>query len=71
MTFGQFIRNKRQSMALTQSDLASHLGYNSVAMVSMLETGERYWSLDHVIKIAELFDIEAWELVREWTLSMS
>lgn len=66
ITFGQFIRRKRNEAGLTQTDLANFLGYASYRMVGMLENGERYWQFEHVIKLARLFDMQDWELVKEW-----
>lgn len=66
ITFGQFIKQKRVEAKLTQRDIADYLGYASYAMISMLEGGERYWQLDHVVKLAKLFDVPVWKLIKEW-----
>lgn len=66
MTFGQFIKQKRLKMNLTQTDLADHFGYKSYMMVSYLENGLRQWTLYHVFDIAKLFDMPASELLKEF-----
>ncbi len=64
--FGKFIKQKRLAANLTQKQVAEHLGYNSQEMISYLENDRRFWQLNHVVKLAELFNMPASELIKEW-----
>lgn len=66
-TFGQFIKQKRVEAKLTQVQVAAHLGYDSQEMISLLENNERYWTLRHIRLAADLFGMQPWELMREWS----
>lgn len=66
MTFGKFIRQKRLKAKLTRSQVADCLGYDSHQMIDLLENRDSFWTLHHVMLLADLFDMQLWELVKEW-----
>ncbi len=65
-TFGQFIKQKRLKANLSQKEVAEHLGYDSKSMVSLLENRERFWTLWHIMLLADLLNMQPWELLKEW-----
>lgn len=65
-TFGQFIKQKRLNANLAQGQVAAYLGYDSHVMISLLENREQFWTLHHFLLLADLFEVQPWELMREW-----
>jgi len=55
--FGEILRTRRESMNLTQGELAERLGLQRTSITNM-EKGNQIPSLPYVIAIAQLFDME-------------
>ena len=53
---GEIIQKLRKERALTQKELAEHLGF-SESYISYIEKGERNISINDLQKIAELFSV--------------
>ena len=51
-TVGQRIRSAREKASLTQSELATKLGYNSPTAISLIEADERSVKVEMLYKIA-------------------
>ncbi len=66
LTFGQFIKQKRSQAKLTQIQVANYLGYYDAEIMDLLENRERFWTVHHVELLASLFDVQPWELMKEW-----
>lgn len=56
------IKELRKEAGLTQAELASKIGVNTVTL-SRYETGNRNPKLDKLIKISKVFDIKLEELL--------
>ena len=69
MTFGQFIRQKRESLNISQKPLMDALD-RSRGGISRLESGGLQWKLDDVIAVAPVFRMSASELVEEYIKSI-
>lgn len=61
-TVGQNIRQFRERLGFTQSTVADYLGI-AREQVSYYETGARPVSTDHLQKLADLFGIDAYDLL--------
>lgn len=66
MTFGQFVRQLREQHNLSQDAVAQALGYAHRAQVNRMENDERPWRLESIQRLAQLFDMPASELLREF-----
>ena len=55
-TFGQYIRNLRNSKIYTLTQLAAKLGIDSGAL-SKIETGKKVFDDRLILKLAEIFDL--------------
>jgi transcriptional regulator with XRE-family HTH domain len=53
-TVGQRIKNARDKASLTQSELATKLGYNSPTAISLIEADERNVKVEMLYKIAQV-----------------
>lgn len=53
-TVGQRIKSAREKASLTQSELATKLGYSSPTAVSLIEAGERSVKVETIEKIASI-----------------
>lgn len=53
MTIGERIKNRRQELGMTQSDLAKKLGYTDRASVSRVESGQIDLPQSRIVKFAE------------------
>jgi transcriptional regulator with XRE-family HTH domain len=60
---GQVVRAKRRALGITQKDLASSIGLDSHAAVSMFEQGKRDLSLFQARLIAQKLEIAPAELL--------
>lgn len=65
MTFAKFARLKRTEAGITISECASGLGITPDAYLKK-EQDNRGWSLDDVINLANLYGIQASDLLREF-----
>jgi len=66
MTFGQFIKQKRQHNKLSQQSLATACGFAHRSAILRLEQDRLEWKLKEVMSIAELFGLSASELLAEF-----
>lgn len=66
MTFGQFIRAKRQRAKLSQQHLATACGFAHRSNILRLENGILEWKLKEVVSVAGLFGLSASELLSEF-----
>lgn len=64
--FGQFIKQKYLKALLTQDQVADYLGYDNAEIMILLENRDRFWTVQHVEKLADLFDMQPGELMMEW-----
>ena len=62
--FGQYVKKKRIKLGLTQADLASKLG-NDYQNISRMERGEITPTIFWCYKLANAFDIDLSELIKE------
>lgn len=56
MTVGERIALRRKALGLTQSELASLMGYKSKAAISKIETGVNDIAQSTIVKFAEVLD---------------
>jgi len=63
--FGDKLRVLRTRHNLTLRDLAAQLGYTTHGYVNAVEKGRKKPSLEFVVKVAELFDVTADQLLRD------
>lgn len=56
MTVGERIAQRRKTLGLTQSELASMMGYKSKAAISKIETGVNDIAQSTIVKFAEVLD---------------
>jgi transcriptional regulator with XRE-family HTH domain len=61
--FGPALRRLRHEKNLTQDKLSEMVGVAS-PYISMLESGHNYPNLAMLFKLADAFEIEAWEIVK-------
>jgi len=66
MTFGQFIKQKRQGSKLSQQVLATACGFAHRSNILRLERDELEWKLKEVVSVAELFGLSASQLLAEF-----
>ena len=66
MTFGQFIKQKRQQSKFSQQRLADACGFAHRSAILRLEQDRLEWKLKEVVSIAELFGLSASELLSEF-----
>lgn len=66
MTFGQFIRQKREGLGLSQQSLTDACGFAHRSEISKLEAGKLEWKLSQVQKVARLFEMTTAELLNEF-----
>ena len=64
-TFGDIIKNKRESKGLILRQVASALDIDQ-AIVSKFERGERKPSTEQVEKFAEFYDLDKNKLITSW-----
>jgi transcriptional regulator with XRE-family HTH domain len=64
-TFGDIIKNKRESKGLILRKVASALDIDQ-AIVSKFERGERKPSKEQVEKFAEFYDLDKNKLITSW-----
>lgn len=64
---GLVIKEYRLNLRLTQREVASRIG-TTVTYLSMLENGHRGASIDTLDKLAAVFEIATWYLLRLSTL---
>jgi transcriptional regulator with XRE-family HTH domain len=66
--FGVFARQKRKEAKLSQNQVAIALGYsaNSRTIMYRLERGDAVWSIDHMIGLAELYELTLSELIDQF-----
>lgn len=64
-TFGDIIRNERESKALILRQVASALDIDQ-AIISKFERGERKPSKDQVEKFAEFYNLDKNRLITSW-----
>lgn len=55
---GDLIRRQRESMGLTQADLAKQLGYGYGNFIGMLETGKAKFPLPRAVDYAKVLGID-------------
>lgn len=61
-SFGEFVKNRRKHLRLTQRDVAQALGMNSIAFISEVEAGTRHLAEEHWPKLAEILQTSVEEL---------
>lgn len=66
MTFGQFIKLKRESLGLSQQQLTDVCGFAHRSEISKLEAGKIEWKLNQIQAIAQLFEMTISELLSEY-----
>lgn len=66
MTFGQFIKQKRQQSKLSQQSLATACGFKHRSAILRLEQDRLEWKLKEIMSIAELFGLSASQLLAEY-----
>ena len=62
---GEKLRTLRKHHHMTLIDLAEALGYASHGYLSLIETGKKKPSAEFVLKVAQLFNISADQLLRD------
>ncbi|MEN6378552.1 MAG: helix-turn-helix transcriptional regulator [Methanofastidiosum sp.] len=60
---GETIRNLRTERGMSQFDLATLLGYDSVTAISLIEQGKRNLSIDKLKKVSEIFNISIQDIL--------
>ncbi len=63
--FGQFIRSKRETLGLYQSDVASRLGVSQV-YYSQIECGKRNTDLVLALKICQILNLNLSDYIKEY-----
>lgn len=58
MNIAQALNERRLQLAISQQELAEHLGYRNRSSVSLLEKEEREWTFINVVKACELLELE-------------
>lgn len=66
ITFGQFIKLKRETLGVSQQTLTDACGLNHRSEISRLEAGKFEWKLNQVVAIAGVFGTTASKLLAEW-----
>lgn len=61
-SFGEFVKNRRKQLRLTQRAVAQALGMNSIAFISEVEAGTRHLAEEHWPKLAEVLQTSLQEL---------
>jgi transcriptional regulator with XRE-family HTH domain len=61
-SFGEFVKNRRKQLRLTQRAVAQALGMSSIAFISELEAGTRHLAEEHWPKLAEVLQTPIEEL---------
>ncbi len=61
-SFGDFVKNRRKQLRLTQRVVAQALGMSSIAFVSEVEAGTRRLAETHWPKLAEILETSVEEL---------
>lgn len=68
MTFSQFAKRKRLQSGHTQQQCAEAIGLKSRSAYRHKEQGERKWTLDDIVNLAEFYCIAPSELMVEWEI---
>jgi len=60
VTIGKNVKKYRMQKGLSQWDLATKMGYESVSIVSMSEVCSRnkHFNIEHLIKISKILEVE-------------
>jgi len=61
-SFGDFVKNRRKQLRLTQRAVAQALGMHSIALISEVEAGTRHLAEEHWPKLAEVLQTTVEEL---------
>lgn len=61
-SFGEFIKNRRKQLRLTQRAVAQGLGVNSIAFISEVESSSRHLAEEHWPKLAAMLQTTVEEL---------
>lgn len=61
--FGERLKALRQAAGLTQADVGKKTRITS-AYISLIERGRANPTLDMMVKLADLFDAEVWDMIR-------
>jgi transcriptional regulator with XRE-family HTH domain len=61
-SFGEFVKNRRKQLRLTQRAVAQALGMNSIAFISEVEAGTRHLAEDRWQKLADVLQTTVEEL---------
>lgn len=69
MTTGERIKKRRETMGLSQQELADLMMLKSKASISKIESSKNQVSLKHIIKIAELLNCSPSDLIGDQTLN--
>ncbi len=64
-TFGEKLRRLRLRQGLSQDAFAEQLGYSTHAIIALLEAGKRNPTIDLVIKLSDMFNLTADQLIRD------
>lgn len=66
MTFGQFIKSKRELLGFSQQQLTDACGFAHRSEISRLEADKLEWKLNQIQAIAQLFGMTTGELMAEY-----
>jgi transcriptional regulator with XRE-family HTH domain len=66
LTFGEFIRRKREAAGVTQDACARAIGWGSRASYHKIETGKLKWKLEDFITVARVIGEEPGKLLSEY-----
>lgn len=60
LTIGKNVKKYRMQKGLSQWDLATQMGYESVSIVSMSEVCSRnkHFNIEHLIKISKILNVD-------------
>ena len=60
--FGELLKRRRNSLNLTQAEVAAAVGWSTPEMVSQVEVGRRHPALDRVPDLAAVLALDAGKL---------
>lgn len=63
MTIGERIRNRREELGMTQTDLAMKCGYSSKSSICKIEKEDKEISVARLEKISKILNISIRELM--------
>ena len=57
MNISKILKSRRLELGISQATLAHHLGFKHKSSIAKLESGERRWYLEDVIKACEILGL--------------